>query len=231
EEVSTRTAELQRERMKLERLSIATLEALVNALEAKDPYMRGHSARVADLSATVAHELGIPEEDVELVRVAGRLHDIGKIGTRESVLNKQGALTPEEFEHVKQHVIIGSQILVLIAVTGATGFVGRHITTVLARRGHTVRALVRDPRRAPTLQSLGVELVPGDLADAGALTTLLRGANAVVHLVGIIVEMGPATFHAVHVEGTRRVVEAARRAGVERFVHMSAVGARDEPGA
>src|SRR5438067_4118940 len=111
EEVSTRAAELQRERMKLERLSIATLEALVNALEAKDPYMRGHSARVADLSATIAHELGISEEEVEHVRVAGRLHDIGKIGTRESVLNKQGALTPEEFEHVKQHVVIGSQIL------------------------------------------------------------------------------------------------------------------------
>src|SRR5439155_1167096 len=99
-------AQLQRERMKLERLSIATLEALVNALEAKDPYMRGHSARVADLSATVAHQLGMSEEDVELVRIAGRLHDIGKIGTREAVLNKQGALTPEEFEHVKQHVII-----------------------------------------------------------------------------------------------------------------------------
>src|SRR6266702_1595299 len=111
EEVTTRTAELQRERMKLERISIATLEALVNALEAKDPYMRGHSARVADLSATIAHQLGMSEEDVELVRIAGRLHDIGKIGTREAVLNKQGALTPEEFEHVKQHVIIGSQIL------------------------------------------------------------------------------------------------------------------------
>ena len=118
EEVSTRTAELQRERMKLERLSIATLEALVNALEAKDPYMRGHSARVADLSATVAHELAIPEEDVEHVRVAGRLHDIGKIGTRESVLNKQGALTPEEFEHVKQHVVIGSQILAPLSHLG-----------------------------------------------------------------------------------------------------------------
>ena len=118
EEVSTRTAELQRERGKLERLSIATLEALVNALEAKDPYMRGHSARVADLSATVAHELGMPEENVEQVRVAGRLHDIGKIGTRESVLNKQGALTPEEFEHVKQHVVIGSQILAPLSHLG-----------------------------------------------------------------------------------------------------------------
>jgi putative nucleotidyltransferase with HDIG domain len=111
EEVTTRTAEVQRERMKLERLSIATLEALVNALEAKDPYMRGHSARVADLSATVAHQLGMSDELVETVRVAGRLHDIGKIGTRESVLNKQGTLTPDEFEHVKQHVVIGSQIL------------------------------------------------------------------------------------------------------------------------
>src|SRR5213594_3927372 len=118
EEVTTRTAELHRERDKLERISVATLEALVNALEAKDPYMRGHSARVADLSATVAHELGIPEEDVEHVRVAGRLHDIGKIGTRESVLNKQGALTPEEFEHVKQHVVIGSQILAPLAHLG-----------------------------------------------------------------------------------------------------------------
>jgi len=118
EEVSTRTAELQRERGKLERLSIATLEALVNALEAKDPYMRGHSARVADLSATIAHQLGLADEDLEHVRVAGRLHDIGKIGTRESVLNKQGALTPDEFEHVKQHVVIGSQILAPLSHLG-----------------------------------------------------------------------------------------------------------------
>ena len=119
----------------------------------------------------------------------------------------------------------------LIAVTGATGFVGRHIATELARRGHSVRALVRSPRQARTLETLGVEVVPGDLADAAALTTLTRGANAVVHLVGIIVEAGRATFHAVHVEGTGRMVEAARSAGVGRFVYMSAVSARDEPDA
>ena len=118
EEVTTRTAELHHERMKLERLSVATLEALVNALEAKDPYMRGHSARIADLTATIAHQLGLPDEQVEQVRVAGRLHDIGKIGTREAVLNKDGPLTPDEFEHVKQHVVIGSQILAPLAHLG-----------------------------------------------------------------------------------------------------------------
>jgi len=111
EEVTTRTAELQRERNRLERVSTATLEALVNALEAKDPYLRGHSARVADLSANVAAEMGLAEDEVDRVRMAGRLHDLGKIGTRESVVNKEGPLTAEEFEHVKQHVIIGAQIL------------------------------------------------------------------------------------------------------------------------
>ena len=118
EEVTTRTAELQRERNKLERISVATLEALVNALEAKDPYLRGHSARVADLSATIANQLGLSDEDLEQVRVAGRLHDIGKIGTRESVMEKQGSLSPEEYEHIKQHVIIGSQILAPLSHLG-----------------------------------------------------------------------------------------------------------------
>ncbi len=111
EEVAIRTAELRMERANLERISVATLEALVNALEAKDPYLRGHSARVADLAATVASEMGLDEEDVELVRTAGRLHDIGKIGIREEILNKQGPLTDEEFEHVKNHTVTGSQIL------------------------------------------------------------------------------------------------------------------------
>jgi len=111
EEVALRTAELRMERANLERISIATLEALVNALEAKDHYLRGHSARVADLSAMVAAELGLPDEQVEAIRTAGRLHDIGKIGIREEILNKQGPLTDEEFEHVKTHPVTGSEIL------------------------------------------------------------------------------------------------------------------------
>jgi len=111
EEVAARTAELERERTRLERISVATLEALVNALEAKDPYMRGHSARIADLSATIAAELALPDDDIDRIRTAARLHDIGKIGTREAVLLKHGPLTPDEFAHVKQHVLVAVQIL------------------------------------------------------------------------------------------------------------------------
>ena len=111
EEVAIRTAELRLERANLERISVATLETLVNALEAKDPYLRGHSARVADLSAMVAAEMGLADEQVEAIRTAGRLHDIGKIGIREEILSKEGPLTDEEFEHVKSHPVTGSRIL------------------------------------------------------------------------------------------------------------------------
>jgi HD-GYP domain-containing protein (c-di-GMP phosphodiesterase class II) len=55
--------------------------------------------------------MGLPDDEIEQIRLAGRLHDIGKIGTREDIMNKHGPLTPDEYEHIKQHVVIGSQIL------------------------------------------------------------------------------------------------------------------------
>ena len=127
DEVATRVAERRVEQVNQERISVATLEALVNALEAKDPYLRGHSARVADLSAIVAAEHGCTDEQVEAVRTGGRLHDIGKIGIREEILNKQGPLTEAEYEHVKQHVTVGSQILSpLVHLKDVIGFVRSH---------------------------------------------------------------------------------------------------------
>ncbi|HEX4574092.1 MAG TPA: NAD(P)H-binding protein, partial [Gemmatimonadales bacterium] len=76
-------------------------------------------------------------------------------------------------------------------MTGATGFVGRHVAALLSRRGHHVRALARPRARARLSGEPAVELVAGDLADPGALAALVQGADAVIHLVGIIVESGP----------------------------------------
>jgi response regulator RpfG family c-di-GMP phosphodiesterase len=111
EEVESRTVELEHEKAALRELTIGVAEALINAMEAKDVYLRGHSRRVADQAASVAEELGLDADEVENVRLAGRIHDVGKIGIREDVLNKPGVLTAEEFEHVKAHVQYGIEIL------------------------------------------------------------------------------------------------------------------------
>jgi response regulator RpfG family c-di-GMP phosphodiesterase len=118
-QIAEASQELEVERTKLRCVTVATLEALVNALEAKDPYLAGHSTRVAALSATIAAEMDLSDDVVDQIRTAGRLHDLGKIGIRESVLNKEDSLTDEEFEHVKQHVVIGSQILAPLTHLGA----------------------------------------------------------------------------------------------------------------
>jgi putative nucleotidyltransferase with HDIG domain len=111
EEVAQRTEELEREKEALRDLTVSVAETLINAMEVKDVYLRGHSQRVAELAASMADEMGLSADAVEQVRLAGRLHDVGKIGTREAILNKPGTLTPEEFEHVKEHVRIGMEIL------------------------------------------------------------------------------------------------------------------------
>jgi putative nucleotidyltransferase with HDIG domain len=119
--------ELERERSSLHGLTIGVAETLINAMEAKDVYLRGHSRRVAEQAASVAEEMGLDADLVENVRLAGRLHDIGKIGIREDILNKPSALTPEEYAHVKEHVRIGMEILApLRHIPQVLEFIGDH---------------------------------------------------------------------------------------------------------
>jgi NADH dehydrogenase len=112
---------------------------------------------------------------------------------------------------------------VKILVTGGTGFVGHAIVHELRAQGRDVRALVRDPRRAERLASWGVELATGDVTDTATLAVATAGCTHVVHLVAII-RGSDAEFERVMVRGTQNVVAAAREAGVERFVLMSALG-------
>jgi HD-GYP domain-containing protein (c-di-GMP phosphodiesterase class II) len=89
----------------------STVEALAAAIEAKDPYTRGHSKRVTQFSILLAERFGVSETDIRNLRYGATLHDIGKIGVSGRILNKPGRLTTEEFEVIKQHPTIGENII------------------------------------------------------------------------------------------------------------------------
>jgi putative two-component system response regulator len=111
DEVASLVGELRLERNRVESLSLATLESLVRVVETKDAWLGGHSVRVAQLAASLAAEMGRSDPEIEAVRLAGRLHDIGMICLGDGILSKEGPLTAAEFEQVKRHVVIGHQII------------------------------------------------------------------------------------------------------------------------
>lgn len=90
---------------------INAITSLAYALEAKDKYTSGHSQRVADISMTIARELSIPQSGIEKIELASLVHDIGKIGVSETILNKPERLTSEEFQHIRFHCETGQRIL------------------------------------------------------------------------------------------------------------------------
>ena len=96
---------------RLEELFLASIQSLAEALEVKDPYTRGHSIRVSHYSVVIARELGLQGELLRQIELGGHVHDIGKIGVREDVLNKPGKLTDAEYEHIMTHPVVGWRIL------------------------------------------------------------------------------------------------------------------------
>ncbi len=110
----------------LERGYLETIRALASAIDAKDPYTRGHSERVAALSVEIARELGFDEAALVAVRYAGLLHDIGKIGVPEQVLRKPGRLTPEERTLIMSHAVVGAEIVEGISFLGGAEPAIRH---------------------------------------------------------------------------------------------------------
>ncbi|MEZ6241515.1 MAG: NAD(P)H-binding protein [Phycisphaerales bacterium] len=129
----------------------------------------------------------------------------------------------------------GEQDRGLVAVSGATGFVGRHAVGELLRRGWRVRGLTRTPGKArrvfgdEAIDSGRVQIVEGDALREGVADRLVRGADACVNLIGIIREApGGQTFERMHTKTTRALVRACEQAGVPRFVQMSALGVGDD---
>ncbi|MDD5492749.1 MAG: HD domain-containing protein, partial [bacterium] len=87
------------------------IRSLVNAIEARDPYTRGHSEQTTKYAVSIARKLALPAEAIEIVRYAASLHDIGKIGIKENILKKVKKLTADEYSHIKNHPFMGAQIL------------------------------------------------------------------------------------------------------------------------
>jgi putative nucleotidyltransferase with HDIG domain len=104
-------AEILRRESELQSLSIRSIRSLVLSLEAKDPYTKDHSIKVAHVSIQIAKHLGMNAEEQREVRLAGLLHDVGKIGIREDILHKPGRLENDELAHMRLHPLIGARIL------------------------------------------------------------------------------------------------------------------------
>ena len=103
--------EIRKRRKQMETMSLQMIQTLVTTIEAKDEYTRGHSQRVAEYSALIAKELGWKQKDIFHLRNAAHLHDIGNIGIPAAILNKPARLTDEEYAVIKEHTIIGAEIL------------------------------------------------------------------------------------------------------------------------
>jgi len=114
-----------------------------------------------------------------------------------------------------------------VFITGGTGFVGRNILRALGDR--PTRILAHNRETAKGLGGANTEVVVGDVTDAASLRGAMDGCEAVIHLVAIISEEGSRTFDQVIRQGTVNVVAEAQRAGMRRFLHMSALGTRDDP--
>jgi uncharacterized protein YbjT (DUF2867 family) len=115
----------------------------------------------------------------------------------------------------------------MILVTGGTGFVGGHVVRALRQADKPVRCLVRDPRGAVNLESMGCELAEGDVTEPTSLERAVEGVEGVVHLVAIR-QGKEEQFERIMTRGTGSLVLAARQAGVRRFVHMSALGVSEQ---
>jgi putative two-component system response regulator len=127
QEVSRRTEVVEHQSRQLEIVTVAMLSTLVRTMEAKDPYLMGHSERVARLCAKMAQHMGFEEQDVDELSAAGLLHDIGMIAIPDSITHKEGPLSEDEYRRVQEHVEIGVDILRPLVHLGRTvSYINQH---------------------------------------------------------------------------------------------------------
>jgi putative nucleotidyltransferase with HDIG domain len=191
--------DLKRTYARLQRAIFQSLLGLANALEATDPYTRGHSTRVAEMSGRLAMRIGLSRPAIEIIAQAALLHDLGKIGVPESILRKPGPLTEQEWEVMRRHPVTGAQIVAPLEFFDDGAVIVRHHHELLdgsgypdGLRGETIPQGARIVAIADTYDALtSMRPYRASLTRAEALRVLRRegGRTLDARLVSAFVEM------------------------------------------
>ncbi len=197
-EVAARTAELEEQTRRMARLSVSVLGALVDALEAKDPLLLGHSQRVADLSARLAVHLGLHGDDVEAVRIAGHLHDIGRLALGERAL-ALAAPAGQEIGTSRGESDLAAQLLEPLVLLEGVAEIVRYQHERFDGKG------MPEGRRGEEIplgaRIVAVASVYDELSAGGAAGTALAPSAAIANLRGVVgLKLDPRVFAALEQE-------------------------------
>ncbi len=189
---------------------LRTLQSLATALEARDDYTRGHSQRVCDVSMMLAEHLGFSAEAIEELRVGTILHDIGKIGVPDSVLNKPGRLTDEEFAIMKSHPVIGYEICKPLMLAEGVLMIIRNHHEKLDGSGYPDH--LKGGELPPSLRIVCV----ADAFDAMSSRRPYRGVMDIEHVFSELSRGAGIQFDPVVVEALRELLPTVRMQDVYR---------------
>jgi HD-GYP domain-containing protein (c-di-GMP phosphodiesterase class II) len=178
-----------------------TLYAFVEAIEVRDPYTKQHSSRVAIIARIIGQEMGCSDEELDLLHFSGHLHDVGKIGIRDSILLKPGRLTEEEYEIIKQHPVIGENIVSHLGLMSREQKVIRHHHERWDGSGYP------DRLRGEAIPFLSRILAVSDVYDAMASDRAYRTRRPTEKIIRTIVENAGTQFDAEVVKGFLRAYD------------------------
>jgi len=189
----------------MEDAHLATLQSMAMLLEAKDAYTHGHSERVRDYSILAAREMGMSDADIEVLRIAAPLHDVGKIGVKDEILNKNGPPTPEEWDKIRYHPILGYEVLLPVRL-----LTQEHLQLV---RGHHERidgSGYPDQLKGDQIAPITQVIVIADAYDAMSSDRAYRPALSPTDIIQQLKAFSGTQFNAKVADVFIRLIEAGR---------------------